>query len=119
MRLTVGVWQTSGGEYYAAGVGVGIAGFRADLAVIDDPVRAREDADSQPVRDRTWVLVQDRSPDAATTGWARGAHPDALARGRSRGAHSHCLPAEGRAGRSARPSTRRMAVGRRHRALAI
>ena len=35
----------SGGEYYAAGVGVGIAGFRADLAVIDDPIRSREDAD--------------------------------------------------------------------------
>src|SRR5215470_10903827 len=26
----------AGGEYYAAGVGVGIAGFRADLALIDD-----------------------------------------------------------------------------------
>jgi hypothetical protein len=37
-----------------AGVGVGIAGFRADLAVIDDPVCSREDADSQAVRDRTW-----------------------------------------------------------------
>jgi predicted phage terminase large subunit-like protein len=50
-----GRWAlTSGGEYYAAGVGVGIAGFRADLAVIDDPVRSREDADSQAVRDRNW-----------------------------------------------------------------
>ena len=34
-----------GGEYYAVGVGVGIAGFRADLAIIDDPIRSREDAD--------------------------------------------------------------------------
>jgi hypothetical protein len=50
-----GRWAlTSGGEYYAAGVGVGIAGFRAALAVIDDPVRSREDADSQTVRDRIW-----------------------------------------------------------------
>jgi hypothetical protein len=50
-----GRWAlTSGGEYYAAGVGVGIAGFRADLAVIDDPVCAREDADSQALRDRNW-----------------------------------------------------------------
>jgi predicted phage terminase large subunit-like protein len=50
-----GRWAlASGGEYYAAGVGVGIAGFRADLAVIDDPVRSREDADSQAVRDRIW-----------------------------------------------------------------
>jgi predicted phage terminase large subunit-like protein len=44
----------SGGEYYAAGVRVGIAGFRADLANIDDPIRSREDADSQQVRDRIW-----------------------------------------------------------------
>jgi predicted phage terminase large subunit-like protein len=43
-----------GGEYYAAGVRVGIAGFRADLANIDDPIRSREDADSQQVRDRIW-----------------------------------------------------------------
>jgi hypothetical protein len=33
-----GRWQLSNGsEYFAAGVGTGIAGFRADLAVIDDP----------------------------------------------------------------------------------
>jgi len=42
------------GEYYAAGVGVGIAGFRADLAIIDDPVRNREDADSALMREKTW-----------------------------------------------------------------
>jgi hypothetical protein len=38
-----GRWALSqGGEYYAAGVGVGIAGFRADLIVIDDrSARAR------------------------------------------------------------------------------
>lgn len=44
----------NGGEYYAAGVGTGIAGFRADGAVIDDPVRSREDADSELIRDKTW-----------------------------------------------------------------
>ena len=43
-----------GGEYYAAGVRVGIAGFRADFGNIDDPIRSREDADSQNVRDRIW-----------------------------------------------------------------
>src|ERR1700756_2665864 len=43
-----------GGEYYAVGVGVGIAGFRADLAIIDDPIRSREDADSDRVRERVW-----------------------------------------------------------------
>jgi predicted phage terminase large subunit-like protein len=50
-----GRWSLqSGGEYFAAGVGVGIAGFRADLAIIDDPVRSREDADSETMRERTW-----------------------------------------------------------------
>ncbi len=50
-----GRWALNqGGEYYAAGVRVGIAGFRADLANIDDPIRSREDADSQQVRDRIW-----------------------------------------------------------------
>jgi predicted phage terminase large subunit-like protein len=54
-NAAAGRWAlTSGGEYYAAGVGVGIAGFRADLAIIDDPVRSREDADSDLVREKTW-----------------------------------------------------------------
>jgi len=43
-----------GGEYKAAGVGTGIAGFRADLVIIDDPVRSREDADSELVRNKHW-----------------------------------------------------------------
>lgn len=50
-----GRWALNdGGEYYAAGVGVGIAGFRADLADIDDPIRSRQDAESESVRDRIW-----------------------------------------------------------------
>ena len=50
-----GRWElVDGSEYYAAGVGTGIAGFRADGIVIDDPVRSREDAESERVRDRTW-----------------------------------------------------------------
>ena len=44
----------SGGEYYAAGVGTGIAGFRAKYGLIDDPVRSRQDADSELIRDRIW-----------------------------------------------------------------
>jgi hypothetical protein len=32
----------------------GIAGFRADLALIDDPVRSRADAESPTVRDKQW-----------------------------------------------------------------
>jgi predicted phage terminase large subunit-like protein len=50
-----GRWELeNGGEYYAAGVGTAIAGFRADGALIDDPVRSREDADSERIRDKTW-----------------------------------------------------------------
>ncbi len=50
-----GRWETSaGGEYFAAGVGGAIAGRRADLVIIDDPVRSREDADSEVVRDKVW-----------------------------------------------------------------
>jgi predicted phage terminase large subunit-like protein len=50
-----GRWAlAAGGEYYAAGVGTGIAGFRADGAIIDDPIRSREDADSETVREKIW-----------------------------------------------------------------
>lgn len=50
-----GRWSlASGGEYYAAGVGGSVTGRRADLVVIDDPVRSREDADSEPRRLRAW-----------------------------------------------------------------
>lgn len=50
-----GRWETSrGGEYFAAGVGGAITGRRADLVVIDDPVRSREDADSEATRDKVW-----------------------------------------------------------------
>ena len=50
-----GRWAlTTGAEYYAAGVGTGIAGFRAGLGMIDDPVRSRQDADSELIRDRIW-----------------------------------------------------------------
>ena len=50
-----GRWSlTNGGEYYAAGVGTGIAGFRGNLGLIDDPVRSREDADSETIREKTW-----------------------------------------------------------------
>lgn len=48
-----GRWATSkGGEYYGVGAGVGIAGFRADLGIIDDPFGSREDAESATIRDK-------------------------------------------------------------------
>lgn len=53
-------WETNRGiEYYAAGVGTGIAGFRADLGIIDDPVASREMADSEASRETTWQWYND------------------------------------------------------------
>jgi hypothetical protein len=63
-------WETTaGGEYFAAGVGGAITGRRADLALIDDPVKSREDAESETVREKTWEwyksdLVTRLKPDA-------------------------------------------------------
>jgi hypothetical protein len=45
--------NTEGGEYLAVGVGGPVTGNRADLAIIDDPVKGREEADSQTIRDKT------------------------------------------------------------------
>jgi len=48
-------WNTSeGGSYVAAGVGGAITGRGAHLLVIDDPVKNREDADSEVYRDKVW-----------------------------------------------------------------
>lgn len=48
-------WALStGGEYLAAGVQAGIAGFRADLGIIDDPFGSKEDAYSERIRERVW-----------------------------------------------------------------
>lgn len=55
-----GRWgTTTGKEYFAAGVGVGIAGFRSKLSIIDDPFRSRQDADSKLIRDRVWDWYND------------------------------------------------------------
>ncbi len=52
---SAGRWETEeGGTFFSAGVGSAIAGYRADLGVIDDPIRNKEDADSQLVRDKQW-----------------------------------------------------------------
>lgn len=50
-----GNWETErGGEFFAAGVGAAIAGRRADLGLIDDPIKTREEADSERVRQKQW-----------------------------------------------------------------
>lgn len=50
-----GQWEVDGGgEYYATGVGGTVTGRRADLIIIDDPLRGMEDAESPGVRDNMW-----------------------------------------------------------------
>jgi predicted phage terminase large subunit-like protein len=50
-----GRWELeSGGGYLAVGVGQAVVGYRADLIVIDDPVRGREEAYSEVSRRSVW-----------------------------------------------------------------
>ena len=54
-REAEGLWgTTNGGQYRSAGVGSSIAGFRADLGVIDDPVSGQEGADSETEKEKIW-----------------------------------------------------------------
>jgi predicted phage terminase large subunit-like protein len=54
------LWTTTnGGQYRAAGAGGTITGMRADLAVIDDPIKGREEADSETRREKVWSWYQD------------------------------------------------------------
>jgi predicted phage terminase large subunit-like protein len=50
-----GRWHTNhGGVYFAVGVGGPITGRGAHLALIDDPIKNRQDAESQVIRDSVW-----------------------------------------------------------------
>lgn len=51
--------MTNGSEYMAGGILSGITGNRADLLVIDDPVKGREDADSETIRKKTRAAYED------------------------------------------------------------
>lgn len=48
-----------GGVYVAAGIGGAITGRGAHVAIIDDPIRSREDADSERIRQVTWDWYND------------------------------------------------------------
>ena len=69
--------------YFAAGVRGPITGRRADLVIIDDPVKSHAEADSPILRERRLELVPRRSDDPPEAGRPDRAHHDALARGRS------------------------------------
>jgi hypothetical protein len=48
---------TNGCIYFAAGVGQAIRGFRADLILIDDPIRSRPEGESETARNSLWEFV--------------------------------------------------------------
>lgn len=55
-REAAELWETSNrGTYRAAGVGAAIAGRRADGAIIDDPVKSREDVEGEGNREKQWA----------------------------------------------------------------
>lgn len=50
-----GRWRTEqGGSYTAVGVGGPITGRGANIAVVDDPIKNREEADSEVMRKKIW-----------------------------------------------------------------
>ena len=50
-----GRWQTTcRGEYFVAGVRGPITGRRADLAIIDDPIKSQADVTNARLRDKLW-----------------------------------------------------------------
>ena len=54
-RKAAGHWQTTAkGEYFATGIRGPLTGRRADLVIIDDPVKSHAEADSPVLRDRLW-----------------------------------------------------------------
>ncbi len=50
---------TNGSDYRASAIGAAITGMRADLVVIDDPVKDREAADSDLIQEKTWAAYTD------------------------------------------------------------
>lgn len=59
-RVAVEDWETArGGGIRAVGVGSGITGQGAELIVVDDPVKSREEAESETYRERCWDWYTD------------------------------------------------------------
>ncbi len=53
-------WETQeGGGIVSVGVGTGVTGRRGDLIIIDDPVKSREEAESEAYRKRVWEWFTD------------------------------------------------------------
>lgn len=53
-------WEcANGSSLYAVGVGGPLTGRSVDMAIIDDPVKSREEADSEAFRERVWEWYLD------------------------------------------------------------
>ena len=54
-QRSIASWSTSnGGQYLSVGVRGSITGRRADLVIIDDPIKSQADAESDRHRDHVW-----------------------------------------------------------------
>ena len=59
-RKAVEEWETAmGGGLRAVGVGAGVTGFGAGLIMIDDPIKNRQEAESETYREKTWEWFND------------------------------------------------------------
>lgn len=59
-RAAVEEWETEGGGgLRAVGVGAGVTGHGGDLIVVDDPVKNREEANSETYREKVWEWWRD------------------------------------------------------------
>ena len=59
-RTAVEDWETTaGGGMRAVGVGGGVTGQGGDLIVVDDPVKNREEAESEVYREKVWSWYTD------------------------------------------------------------
>lgn len=80
-----GRWHTSkGGVYISTGIGGPITGRGFDIGIIDDPIKNREEADSQRVRESVWnwytsTFVTRQMPGAACVMMLTRWHEDDLA----------------------------------------
>jgi predicted phage terminase large subunit-like protein len=59
-RAGVEEWETAaGGGVRAVGVGGGVTGYGGDLVIVDDPIKNRQEAESQTTRDAVWDWFTD------------------------------------------------------------
>jgi predicted phage terminase large subunit-like protein len=59
-RDTAAEWETKGGgSYMCAGIRSGVTGRGADLIILDDPIKNREEANSETFREKIWEEYKD------------------------------------------------------------